>query len=99
MIKYLAEKKFKTRVVSETSFGIKADYGECENVMRLIQYPKNLVIEWDVFAPNEKEAVDGAQIGIWTAGKKVIEYDGCFELPKEAVQMLNDYGLDTTEVV
>jgi len=43
--KILAEKKFKTRVVSETSFGIRADYGERENVMRLIQGRANLVIE------------------------------------------------------
>lgn len=52
---------------------------------------------WVVFGA-DGEDIDGAEIGIWTAGKKVIEYDGVFELPKEAVQLLNEYGLDTKEV-
>lgn len=92
----LAEKKFKTRVVSETAYGINADYGVREQTMKLIQYPKNLVIEW--FVGDEKEPIDEAIIGITTIGKKVIDYDGVFELPSQAIQLLNEYGLDTKEV-
>ena len=94
--KILAEKKFTSRVRSETAYGVRADYGECENTMRLIQGKENLLIEWTV--GTEKEPIDEAEIGIWTAGKKVIEYDGVFELPKEAIEMLNKFGLDTKEI-
>lgn len=92
----LAEKKFKTRTVSETAYGVRADYGIVENEMRLVRCGNNLSIEW--FVGTEKDPIDEAEIGIVTVGKKVIDYDGVFELPKEAVQLLNEYGLDTSEV-
>ena len=94
-----AEKKFRTQVRSETMYGIRADYGDCENEMRLVRAGNSLVIEWDVFnGKGGKEAIDGAEIGIVTVGKKVIDYDGVFELPKEAIELLKEYGLDTSEV-
>ena len=75
----LMEKKFKSRVVSETAYGIKADYGVVENTMRLVRVGRNLVIEWSV--GDEDDPTDSAEIGVTTVGKKVIEYDGVFELP------------------
>lgn len=96
MSEKLAEKKFKTRVQSENSFGPVRDYGEVENTMTLYQGDSHLFIEWIVGTENNPVEVE--EIGIWTAGMKVADYDGVFELPKEAVELLKEYGLDTSEV-
>jgi len=92
----LAEKKFKSRVVSETVYGLNADYGVRENTMRLVRNGRELAIEW--FVGSEAEPVDEAEIGVFTIGKKVIEYDGVFEIPREALELLKEYGLDVSEI-
>ena len=92
----LAEKKFKSRVVSETVYGLNADYGVRENTMRLVRNGRALAIEWVV--GSEAEPIDEAEIGVVIAGKKVIDYDGVFEIPKEALELLKEYGLDVSEV-
>ena len=94
----LMTKKFKANCRSETAYGVRADYGVCEQEMRLVRVGRNLSIEWEIFKEGEKEAIDTAEIGLTTVGLKVIEYDGVFELPKEAIQLLKEYGLDTKEV-
>jgi len=95
-MKALLEKRFKCRVVSENSFGVVADYGVIDNIMSLYQGNSNLVIEW--IAGPENNPIQVVSIGIWTVGKKVTDYGGVFSLPKEAVALLKEYGLDTTEV-
>ena len=92
----LAEKKFKARVFAENSFGIVGEYGEVDNIMGLYQADKHLYIEW-IVGPEDNPA-EVEYIGIWTTGKKVTDYDGVFALPKEAVELLKEYGLDTSEV-
>ena len=92
----LMEKKFNSEVRSETAYGVRADYGMQPNVMRLVRDGNALCIEW--YVGNEDEPIDSVEIGITTVGKKVIEYDGVFELPIEAVALLKEYGLETDEV-
>lgn len=95
-VKALAEKQFVSRVARQTAYGVVADYGEVQNKMTLL-WVKSLghyVIEWEV-----GEEDDFEEIGIWTQGKKVIEYDGVFELPKEAIELLRQAGFVYAEVV
>jgi len=92
-IKVLGEKKFKSKVVKETAYGVVDDYGEQENVMTLQRVGNHLMIEWVV-----GDELDYAEIGITTVGKDVTDCDGVFELPNEAVQLLNDCGFNTKEV-
>lgn len=49
-------------------------------------------IEWDV--PSMDETV---HIGFWWRGKKLVDYDGVFDLPKEAIKLLENFGLDCNE--
>jgi hypothetical protein len=37
-------------------------------------------------------------IGIWHEDKRVTDYDGVFELPQEAIDLLKENGFDTTDV-
>lgn len=90
-IKILGEIHFKSKVIRETIYGVVEDYGEQDNTMRLMRVGNNLMIEWDV-------GVDYAEIGIWTVGMDVTEYDGVFELPKEAIALLKQCGFNTKEI-
>jgi hypothetical protein len=89
----LATKKFKARVISETAYGIIADYGEVDNEVRLYASGNgHFEIEWDA-------GPDFAGIGIWTEPPKhVTDYDGVFELPKEIRLFLTEQGFDLSEV-
>jgi len=93
VIKILGEKKFRSRVIKETAYGVVNDYGEQENVMILQRVNNCLMIEWSV-----GNDLDYAEISITTVGKVVTDYDGVFILPKEVVQLLNDCGFNTKEV-
>ena len=92
----LAEKKWKGHVITETVYGIASDYGVVPNIMRLMRVGDSLQIEWIV--GDEEDPIDYTTIGICTAGKAVTDYDGAFRLPREALELLNEYGLDTKEV-
>jgi hypothetical protein len=50
-------------------------------------------IEWDVPTLEITE-----YIGIWHEDKRVTDYDGVFELPQEAIDLLKENGFDTTDV-
>jgi len=93
--KIIGVKKFKTQVTKDTSYGQVADYGNVDNTMTLVEGEKQLYIEWEV---GEDGELDYAEIGIDTVGKKVTGYDGIFNLPKEAGQLLRRHGYDTKEV-
>lgn len=43
-------------------------------------------IEWDVVG------VDTEHIGIWFDGKTLVEYDGIFELPSQAIKLIRKSG-------
>jgi hypothetical protein len=50
-------------------------------------------IEWDI--PSLGYIIE---IGIWTKGMKVLEYDGVFELPSQAIELLEENGFDCSQV-
>ena len=84
------ELRFKTEVRSETAYAVVEDYGLRDNLMIFHPHTNQdnySFIEWAVLDDNE-EIIDYAEIGIYTEGKKVIDYDGIFELPKEAIKLL-----------
>ena len=93
MTALIATKDFITHVVSETAYGIREDYGECKSTMRLIALKGRYLIEWDVF-DEQGAVIDSAEIGIWMEHNKVVEYDGVFELTKEAIELLRENGFD-----
>lgn len=75
--------------------GYKNHYqGEHQSTMELFVLANgDYQIEWIV------ESLDLVEhIGIYVIGKSVHDYDGVFELPVEAVKLLNDNGFDTTKV-
>lgn len=92
-IKKIAEKIFKSRVVRETAYGVVGDYGEQDNTMTLMRVNNNLMIEWEV-----GDELDYTSIGIETVGHDVIGYDGVFEIPKEALELLRDAKFNTKEI-
>ena len=51
------------------------------------------LIEWDAGDDGE-----GAAIGLIFEGRRVVEYDGVFELPMQAVKLLEAAGYDAAEV-
>lgn len=90
----IAELKFTSELVLERSITPNAQsLGVHESTMTLYKVKKNqYCIDW--ISP-----VAHAEIGIWTTDDKVVtEYDGVFELCKEAVKLLNDNGFDTENV-
>jgi hypothetical protein len=62
--------------------------------MELFAYPDgSYMIEWDIPTMDITE-----YIGIWHEDKRVTDYDGVFELPQEAIDLLKENGFDTTDV-
>jgi hypothetical protein len=51
------------------------------------------MIEWDIPSLGETE-----HIGIEVDGKNVTGYDGVFEMPEQAITMLEELGFDCSEV-
>jgi hypothetical protein len=92
-IKVVGVKKFKSHIVKETAYGVVDDYGEQENVMTLMRVGNSLLIEWVI-----GDELDYAEIGITTVGKDVVDYDGVFELTKQAIELLEECGFNTDEV-
>jgi len=88
-------KEFQSQVVRETAYGVIEDLGMQKQTMKLHHIESSYLIEWIVGEGVYEEIVE---IGIWVKDKKVVEYDGVFELPKEAIQLLKDEGFDTSEV-
>ena len=91
----------------ENSFGVVDDFGMCKNEMELFIDETNLdylMIEWIVYDPNYIEDSDYDEylyvehIGIWKKGNMVVDYDGVFQLPEQAIKMLQDHGLITKDV-
>jgi hypothetical protein len=105
----IATGEFDARVVKVTSAGVDADYGRRHNEVRL--YDNGVLreggggeyahtyhsysVEWDA------GSIDGATIGIITDGrqsKRVVDYDGVFDIPREIRKFLEHEGFDLSEV-
>jgi hypothetical protein len=91
--KIIGIKKFKSRVTLDTLYGRVADYGMVENTMTLVENDNQLSIEWEV-----GDDVDYTEIGLVRVGKKITEYDGVMDLPKQAGQLLRHFGFNTKEI-
>jgi len=88
------EIEFEALLVEETLYSSKK-LGKFKQTMTLVAYKENYVIEW--YIPDIDICFE---IGIWTeniASKKVIEYDGVFELPKQAKDLLIKNGFSGVE--
>jgi hypothetical protein len=94
--KILAKKEFDSEVSRDTIYGTIDSYGKCHNEAILEEGTKYLFVEW--FVSSNGEDIDYADICLELVGKKVVDYDGVFDLPKEIVEMLDEYGLDTSEI-
>lgn len=92
-MKLIATKTFKSSLIMEGSWG-EQSLGEHESVMELYLTEDKTrgFIEWDV--PDLQELTE---IGLWfqTYGGKpmLVDYDGVFALPEEAIKMLEDVGV------
>jgi hypothetical protein len=88
---------FKSEIVSETSMSsIPTSLGKHTSTMELFHVSENrYCIEWDI--PTLDETYN---IGIWVEDgtKTVTEYDGVFELPEQAVKLLQNNGFNTDDV-
>lgn len=89
------EIRFQSRVVRETAYGIVEDLGVKPNRMTLTPAKSEFSIIWEVGEGDDMEEVE---IGIWAQGDRVTDYDGVFEIPKEAIALLKANGFDTTEL-
>jgi len=92
--KIIAEKTFRKKVWSETAYS-RRPIGLCDNKMTLIGVKGQYLIQWEVENEDYEDEVD---IGIWTVHNKVVEYNGVFEIPVEALELLRENGFDTTEI-
>lgn len=54
----------------------------------------------EVYATDDSEYAEDyyADLGLTFEGNKLVDYDGCFELPNEVIEMLKSMGYDTSEV-
>lgn len=101
-MKSIGKSEFKNKIVREYSFGHVKALGEAKCVMELLSDESDdtyFQIVWDIEFSDGGE--DEIVIGIWTDDddvRKVVDYDGVFSLPEEAIKLLEDKGFDTTEV-
>ena len=97
-MKTIATKTFISSIVLERSITpILEQLGDHEYTMELLDYENGAyAIEWDV--PTLEETI---LIGIWVYPntKIVSDYDGVFELPKEAVELLEENGFNCEEIL
>lgn len=96
--------EFDSSVVRETAYGVVEDYGIRKNRMTLNKVNlSQYFIEWEVFDKGtDSDVIDYVEIGVFTDNiedpKKVVDCDGVFEVPKQAIQLLKDNGFDTKEI-
>jgi len=89
---------FRTNLVKEySSTSFVEHLGQFDQTMELFNTKHDsYLIEWDI--PDAEETV---HIGIFVESgtKNVIDYDGVFELPKEAIEFLKKNGFTLTYLV
>jgi len=98
MSKPIATKEFTTELVLErTCTPVLENLGVYNNTMDLYIHDdkRSGFIEWSY--ENDTDS-DVENIGLWFDGKTVTDYDGVFELPQEAIQLLEENGYDCTDV-
>lgn len=85
--------KFTSQINRETTF-MSEELGVYESEMELSMNEENTegFIEWIVDSLDECIC-----IGIWVENKILIDYDGVFSLPVQAVELLRKAGFEVTE--
>jgi hypothetical protein len=92
----IAEKEFVSVLTLETSMSATpTKLGKHTSTMTLYGFeldPNYFFIEWDIPTLDEVE-----NIGIWCEDgtKELRDYDGVFELPLEAIELLQENGFNT----
>ena len=96
-MKQLATVNFKSRIVREFSSSPRpVGLGEHDTTMTLYgptllspaRNNKYYAIEWDI--PGAEETVE---YGIWVQDGILVDYDGAFSLPSQAIKLLRDNGI------
>ena len=90
-MKQLATTTFTARIVREYSSSPNpVGLGTHKSTMTLyrLDTPGRYAIEWDI--PSVEETVE---YGIWTENNILVDYDGSFSLPSQAIQLLRDNGV------
>lgn len=86
----IATLTFSAELIQEGSWG-QRDMGKHESTMILYKSThetrSSFFIEWDVPALETCE-----QIGLTFQGKKLVDYDGIFSLPREAIKLIRKAG-------
>jgi hypothetical protein len=54
------------------------------------------IIKWCVYNIDD-DIIENETIGVWFEHGKLIDYDGIFELPKQAKKILNAYGISVSK--
>ena len=92
-IQTVATKKFKTRVVNQSTYGTNQDFGEATNTMKLKKEGKDIWIEWGVTTPPLFFSIP-----LYIEKNQIVDYDNVFSLPREAIQLLKKAGYNTSAV-
>lgn len=90
----IGSKTFSAHIVSENSFAA-TELGKHESTMTLYgtKTAGHAFIEWDI--PAIEETV---QIGLnFDVAKNLLDYDGVFSLPREAVALIRRHGFKVSE--
>ena len=100
MRKLLATKEFKSELVREYSMLPNViPIGMADNIMELWVGDDGsgaIIWNWDL-----EDGSDGGEedMGLqWNFDKTVTDYDGVFELPEQAIELLKENGFNTEEV-
>jgi len=94
-MKVVRTKSFEAELIRETAYS-EESLGVQSSTMLLYQNessPDEFLIEW-----RDSEGTLMQEMGIWTKDNKVTEYDGCFSLPIQAIDLLQEHSFDTSEV-
>ena len=98
----IAKKEFDTELVREYSCSpVPERLGMAHNVMELhCDEDNDMWIVWDykLESGEEDEVVIGLERTDDDDCKAITGYDGVFELPKEAIELLKEAGFNTEEV-
>jgi len=97
----VATKKFESELFLERSITpYRQPLGKAENEMNFYMDESGTegMIEWEYTLADGDGDCEG--IGLWFSDgdKKLTDYDGVFELPKEAIELLKENGYDCSYV-
>jgi len=89
--------EFESKYYTETSHGITGEYESCPHTMELyVEGDDGAYILWCI--DEENGDLDEICIGLEIEGKDVIGYDGVFELPIQAQELLKNNGYNLEEL-